>query len=231
MTLLPTEKQQKSSNPFDYTILLYGDPKIGKSEACSRIPDALFIQTEAGLKNLDVCTTPLIDSWNQFLEIAGEIAEGRHNFKTIVVDTIDGLYQICARHICQLNGWKHESDLDFGKGYARVRLELMRVLNKLSALPTGLVLVGHAKEKEVKTRTAKYDRMTVCFSGSIEEAITAFVDVGLYARVETIDGEKVRVVRSLHSDDYFAGGRINFFKDGMLLEDLFKPTTTKGGSK
>jgi hypothetical protein len=229
MTPLPTTKQQKSSNPFDYTILLYGDPKIGKSEACSRIPDALFIQTEAGIKNLSVFATPLIGSWSEFLEIAREVAEGNHSFKTIIVDTIDGMYNLCARHICEQNGWKHESDLDYGKGYARVRIELMRVLNKLAGLPTGLVLVGHAKEREVKTKTGNFDRVTLCFSGSIEEAITAFVDVALYARVETHEGEKSRVVRTLHSDDYFAGGRIDFFKDGMLLEDLFKPI--KGGKK
>jgi hypothetical protein len=226
---LPTEKTKKKTSPFDFTILLYGEPKIGKSEACSRIPDALFIQTEAGLKNLDVFSTPLVQTWEEFLNIAAEVSSGNHPFKTIVIDTIDGMYQLCAAYVCKKNGWEHESDLDYGKGYARVRLELMRVLNKLSALPTGLVLVGHAKEKEVKTRTGTFDRITLCFSGSIEEAITAFVDIGLYCRVEPNgEGERVRVVRSLFSDEYFAGGRVNFFDDGMLLEDLFKP---KGGKK
>jgi hypothetical protein len=118
--------------------------------------------------------------------------------------------------------------LDYGKGYARVRIEMMRVLNKLSALPTGLVLVGHAKEKEVKTRTGNFDRITLCFSGSIEEAVTAFVDIGLYCRVEESEEGKKRVVRSVYSNEYFAGGRVNFFEDGMLLENLFK-TKTKGG--
>jgi hypothetical protein len=228
---LPTAKQKKSTNPFDYTILIYGDPKIGKSEACSRIPDALFIQTEPGIKNLEVFTTPLIETWEEFLDVAKDMSEGKHSFKTIVVDTLDGMYQLCARYICKQNGWKHESELDYGRGYTRVKLELMRVLNKLAGLPTGLVLVGHAKEKEVKTRTGTFDRITLCFSSSIEEAITAFVDVALYARVETHEGEKIRVVRSLYSDDYFAGGRIDFFEDGMLLEDLFNETSKNGGSK
>lgn len=222
---LPTEKSKKKTSPFEYTILLYGEPKIGKSEACSRIPDALFIPTEAGLKNLTVYSTPLVETWAEFLNIAKELAEGKHKFKTIVIDTIDGLYRLCADHICKKNKWEHESDLDYGKGYARVRLELMRVLHKLAALPTGLVLVGHSKEKEVKTRTGTFDRVTLCFSGSIEEAITAFVDIALYARIEDKDEKKERIVRSIYSNDYFAGGRVNFFEDGMLLENLFK---TKG---
>jgi hypothetical protein len=227
---LPTEKSKKKLSPFEYTILLYGEPKIGKSEACSRIPDALFIQTEAGLKNLDVYKTPLVETWDDFKKICKEVEEGKHNFKTIIIDTIDGLYQLCARHISKQHGWADESDPEFGKGYLKVKLELMRVLNKLSALPTGLVLVGHSKEKEVRTRTGTFDRITLCFSASIEEAITAFVDVALFCHVENIDDEKKRVVRSICSNEYFAGGRINFFEDGMLLEDLFKQTK-KGGSK
>jgi hypothetical protein len=227
--MLPTEKSKKRTNPFDYTILIYGEPKIGKSEACSRIPDALFLQTEAGLKNLSVYSTPLIETWDDFLKLAAEISTGNHPYKTIVVDTIDGMYQLCARHICKKNGWEHESDLDYGKGYARVRMELMRVLHKLAALPTGLVLVGHSKEKEVKTRTGTFDRITLCFSGSIEEAITAFVDIALYCRIENVDDVKKRIVRSVYSNDYFAGGRVNFFDDGMLLSDLF--TQKKDGGK
>jgi hypothetical protein len=230
--MLPTQKKKKATNPFEFTILLYGVPKIGKSEACSRIPKALFLQTEAGLKNLDVYATDLIGTWEEFLTIAGEIAKGEHGYDTIIVDTIDGLYNLCSQYVCKKNGWEHESELDFGKGYARVKLELMRVLNKLSALPTGLVLVGHSKEKEVKQKSGKkYDRITLCFSGSIEEAITAFVDVALYACIEPIevDGEmrEVRVVHSLPSDKYFAGGRVSLFEEGMLLEDLFKEK--KGG--
>jgi hypothetical protein len=203
---LPTEKSKKKTSPFEYTILLYGEPKIGKSTACSRIPDALFIQTEAGLKNLNVYKTPLVETWDEFQKICAEIAEGKHNFKTIIIDTIDGLYQLCARHISKQHGWA----------------------DKLSALPTGLVLVGHSKEKEVRTRTGTFDRVTLCFSNSIEEAITAFVDVALFCHVEGVDEDKKRIVRSVCSNEYFAGGRINFFEDGMLLEDLFTKQI-KGG--
>lgn len=226
---LPTEKSKKTTNPFEFTVLLYGEPKIGKSEACARIPDALFVQTEAGLKNLEVFKTPLVETWEQFLDIAKEVHEGDHQYKTIIVDTIDGMYQLCAKYVCKKHGWDHESDLDYGKGYARIRVELLRVLNKLAALNTGLVLVGHSKLKEVKTKVGNFDKVTLAFSNSIEEAIVAFVDIGLYCRVETIDDEKQRIVHSLPHEDYFAGGRVNLFKDGMLLQDLFKNKT--GGKK
>lgn len=221
--LLPTEKSKKVTDPSRFTILLYGEPKIGKSEACSRIPDALFIQTEAGLKNLEVYKTPLVETWEQFLDIAKEVSEGNHPYKTIVIDTLDGMYQLCAKSVCRKNGWEHESDLDYGKGYARVKMELMRVLNKLAALPTGLILVGHSKMKEVKTKRGNFDKVTLAFSNSIEEAIVAFVDIGLYCCIETEEDVKERRVHSLPHDDYFAGGRVDLFKDGMLLSDLFKP--------
>jgi hypothetical protein len=219
---LPTEKSKKVTDPSRFTILLYGEPKIGKSEACAKIQNALFIPTEAGLKNLEVFRTPLVETWKQFLDIAKEVSEGNHLYDTIVVDTLDGMYNLCARDVCRQNGWEHESDLDYGKGYARVKMELMRVLNKLAALPTGLILVGHSKMKEVKTKRGNFDKVTLSFSNSIEEAIVGFVDIGLYCCIHTEDGESTRVVRSLPHDDYFAGGRVDLFKDGMLLSDLFK---------
>jgi hypothetical protein len=228
---LPTEKSKITTNPFEFTILLYGEPKIGKSEACARIPDALFIPTEAGLKNLSVYKTDLVKTWKEFGDIALKIEEENHPFKTIVIDTIDGMYRLCADHICNQWGWKHESEPDnYGQSYALIKQEFMRVLNKLASLPTGLVLVGHSRIKEMKNRVGKkYNKVSLAFSEKVEEEIAAFVDISLYCCIENIDDKKLRIVHSLTSDNYFAGGRSNMFEDGSLLSDLFNQK--KGGKK
>jgi hypothetical protein len=231
--MLPTSKSKKETNPSKFTILLYGEPKIGKSEACARIENALFIQTEAGLKNLEVYTTGLLTTWEDFKKVGLELVTKEHSYETVIIDTIDGLYQLCAKYICKQNGWKHESEPDFGKAYALIKLELMRTLHVLSSQPFGLVLVGHAKTKELKTKVGKaYDKVTLNFSNTIEEAITSFVDIALYAMIERdVDNEcDVRVVKSLSNPDYFAGGRVDLFENNMLLSDLFA-TKKEGGTK
>ena len=66
---------------------------------------------------------------------------------------------MCAEHVCQKFKIEHESDLGFGKGYALINNEFYRVLNKLSLLPHGLILISHSQEKELETRTGKLTRV------------------------------------------------------------------------
>ena len=94
-----------------------------------------------------------IQSWDQLLAACGEIAEGKHPFKTIIVDTVDNAYRMCADHVCAKFKIEHESDLGYGKGWALINNEFHRVHTKLAFLPYGLFLVSHSVEREIETRT------------------------------------------------------------------------------
>jgi len=89
--LLPTAKTPPKASLSDYTVLVHSRPKAGKSEFCSHADNALFLATEPGLNALEVYQVP-ITSWDDFLAACGEIAEGNHPFKTIVIDTVDLAY-------------------------------------------------------------------------------------------------------------------------------------------
>ena len=106
---------------------------------------------------LDVFQVP-IQSWDDLLTACAEITEGKHPFKTVIIDTVDNAYKFCADYILKKFKIEHESDLGYGKGYALINNEFQRVLTKLAFLPCGLFLVSHAKEIEVETRTGKYTR-------------------------------------------------------------------------
>ena len=141
----------------DLTVLVYGQTKIGKSTLCSNAESALFLATEPGLNALDVYQVPIL-SWDDLLNACAEITDGKHPFKTVIIDTIDNAYKFCTDYILKKFKIEHESDLGYGKGYAIVNNEFQRVLTKLAFLPYGLFLVSHAKEIEVETRTGKYTR-------------------------------------------------------------------------
>ncbi len=116
--------------------------------------EPLFLATEPGLNALDVYQVPIL-SWDDLLNACAEIAEGKHPFKTVIIDTIDNAYKFCTDYILKKFKIEHESDLGYGKGYAIVNNEFQRVLTKLAFLPYGLFLVSHAKEIEVETRTGE----------------------------------------------------------------------------
>lgn len=209
--MLPTQKTPPKPNLHDLTVLVHGPNKFGKSTMCAQSDGALFLATEPGLNHLEVYQQP-ISTWDELLVSAKEIAEGKHAFRTIVIDTVDNAYRMCAEYICRKYEVEHESDLEYGKGYALVNGEFHRVLNKLALLPYGLFLVSHSQEKEIETRTGKYTKVVPTLPDKARKLVLGLVDIILFCDLEpTIgaDGKPSyrRVLRTKPSLAYEAGDR------------------------
>jgi hypothetical protein len=209
--MLPTQKSPPKTTLSDLTVLVYGPSKIGKSTWCSQADGALFLATEAGLNNLDVYQVP-IATWEELLAACKEIAEGKHPYKTVIIDTVDNAYRMCAEHICQKFKIEHESDLGYGKGYALINNEFYRVLNKLALLPCGLFLVSHSQERELETRTGKLTRIVPTLPDKARKIVLGMVDVILFCDLEPTTGPdgkpaQRRVVRTKPNMHYEAGDR------------------------
>lgn len=209
--MLPTQKTPPKPELRDLTVLVHGPHKFGKSTLCAQADGALFLATEPGLNHLEVYQQP-ISTWDELLVSAREIAEGKHAFRTIVIDTVDNAYRMCAEYICRKYEVEHESDLEYGKGYAMVNGEFHRVLNKLALLPYGLFLVSHSQEKEIETRTGKYTKVVPTLPDKARKLVLGLVDIILFCDLEpTIgaDGKPSyrRVLRTKPSLAYEAGDR------------------------
>lgn len=220
--MLPTKKTAPKTDLTDFTILVHGKQKYGKSTFCSMAPDALFLATEPGLNSLETYQVP-ITSWDDLLAAAGEIAQGNHSFRTIVIDTIDLAYRMCADHVCRRAKVEHESDLTFGKGFALVNNEFYRVLTKLGHLPYGLVLISHSQDREVETRTGKVVRTIPTLPDKARKIVLGMVDMILYVDLEPVAGpegrpETRRVIRTKPSLTYEAGDRTGRLPEVLDLD-------------
>ncbi len=209
--LLPTQKTPPKPDLADLTVLVYGATKIGKSTWCSHADNAVFLSTEPGLNSLEVFQVP-IRSWDELLAACGEIAEGKHEFKTVILDTVDNAYRMCAEHVCRKFKIEHESDLGYGKGFALVNNEFQRVLNKLAFMPCGLYLISHSQEVEIETRTGKYNKTVPTLPEKARKIVLGLVDMVLYCDIETAAGTEGRMVarrvmRTKPSLNYEAGDR------------------------
>lgn len=209
--MLPTAKTPPKPSLADLTVLVYGPTKIGKSDWCSHAESALFLSTEPGLNSLEVFQVP-ITSWDELLAACAEIAEGKHPFKTIVIDTVDNAFKMCAEHICRKFKVDHEADLPYGKAYALISNEFQRVLNKLAFMPYGLILISHSQTAEIKTRTGKHTKIVPTLPEKARKTVLGLVDMVLYCDIEAVpgpDGVPVarRVMRTKPSKDYEAGDR------------------------
>jgi len=209
--MLPKQKTPPKTDLRDLSVLLYGPTKSGKSELCSHADNALFLATEPGLNHLEVYQVS-IGTWDELLAAAKEIAEGKHPFRTIVIDTVDNAYRMCAEYVCAKFKIDHESDLEYGKGYSLVNAEFHRVINKLALLPYGLWLVSHAQDKEIQTRTGKYTKTVPTLPDKARKLVLGLVDIILFADLDPTtnpDGKPAyrRVLRTKPSAAYEAGDR------------------------
>lgn len=219
---LPTTKTPPKRSFCDVSILLYGPSKIGKSTFASQAPDAIFLATEPGLNALEVYQHP-ITSWPEFLEACAELAKGKHPFRTVVIDTIDVLYRLCADHICQKRGLEHESDGAHGKVYGLIKNEIYRVLAKLAHLPYGLILISHSQDRDLETRTGTVTRTVPTLSESFRQIVIGLVDLILYCDVQSEQDENGgrrlrRVIRTKPSPNYDAGDRFGCLPEVLDLD-------------
>jgi hypothetical protein len=219
--MLPTSKTPPKLHLQEYTVLLYGPPKIGKSEMCSQANGALFLETEPGLNSLEVFRSP-ISTWDDLLVAAKEIADGNHSFQTVVIDTVDNAYRMCADYVNKKAKVEHESDLEYGKGYSLVNSEFYRVMNKLALLPYGLFLISHSQDKEVEGRTGKSMKTVPTLPDKARKLILGLVDIVLFCDFEpTSDGDGKaghrRVLRTKPTARYEAGDRTGRLPESIEL--------------
>lgn len=229
---LPTTKTPPCLDLSRLKALVYGLPKLGKSTFCAGFPDAIFLATERGLDALSVHQLP-ITNWKEMTDALGEIAEGGHKFKTVIIDTIDNAFAMCVEHFTTKHKVEYVGDLPFGKGFGLVKNEFRRVLTKLSHLPYGLVLVSHAKTKTVETPTGEIEKTTPTIPDQGRDIVLAFADLVLYVDQEDVKDEKSgkrvsrRVIRTKRTANYEAGDRTARLPETLPLEfDAFAAAFT-----
>jgi hypothetical protein len=219
---LPTQKTAPKSDIKDFTVLVYGPVGIGKSEFCSHADSALFIATEPGLNALEVFQVP-VTTWEELTEVLAKIAGGDHNFQTLILDTIDNAFRMCADYICKKHGILHPTDLEYGKGWGLVNNEFTRILIKARALGLGLYMISHSSEKELDTRTGKIMHTRPTLPDKMREIIMGMVDIILFADFEGPDEigagtEAQRILRTKPARTYEAKDRFGKLPEHLPLD-------------
>lgn len=219
---LPVARSQIQNDLSTKSMLLYGPPKIGKSTFASKFPGALFFECEPGLNSLEVFKVPTYN-WLDLLEACKLVAAGNHPYKTIVIDTVDNAFKYCSDHVCAVNKIVYEGDMPHGKGWAFVKNEWHRVMTRLASLPYGLVLISHAAEKGVETRTGNITRTAPTLPNRARDVVMGMVDMILFAdasAVKDAHGNIVtaRVLRTKPSPTFEAGDRTGRLPETLPLD-------------
>lgn len=144
-------------------ILLYGIHGVGKSQWAAKAPGAIFLNVEDGINDIDCASTEHLRSFDAVIQSINWLTTEPHDFKTVVVDTIDWVEQLIFRDIAHAAGVQSIADIDFGKGYPRSIPKWKMFLDFLDALRNkrgmAVILLAHARvEKFASPEGATYDR-------------------------------------------------------------------------
>lgn len=175
--------------------LLYGMPKIGKTTLASQYPNPLVLDAEYGTLNLAVPTWDSligkdrvnnpIRKWEEVLQ-ATSVIEALENVEgTLVIDTANEVFGWCRDYVLRTNGWDHETDGAYGKGWRAVRDEFSSWCRRLTGLPYGLIFVAHENTIEIESATEKYEKVVPRMDKACKEIIEPMVDLIMYAHSRT----------------------------------------------
>lgn len=208
---------------------IYGDSYVGKSTFVDKFDDLLFLNTDG---NTDNTTSPVINikdevvkegritkrtfAWEQFLNVVSELETDKDSgFKAIAIDLFEDLREHCRIYVFDKNGWEHESDGGYGKGWAMVKTEFNNAIKRLKNLGYQIIYIS----KEVKSETTlKGGAVRTNFIPNIDDKTANFttgtVDLTIRAFMNS-DG--VRLLQLSKQRKVFGGGRFNFLNDTCEL--------------
>lgn len=150
-------------------ILLYGEPKTGKTILAKQFPNALFLDLEGGTLNYSVSTweqlikrdrvTSPIRTWQDIQKATDVLVKiSQKSSGVLVIDPVTMAYKLCRQHVLDSMNIGHETDAGHGKGWEAVRVEFEAWITKLAGLPFGIIFIAHDAEKLIETRVEKYNR-------------------------------------------------------------------------
>jgi hypothetical protein len=227
--VLPTEKSKPSIDPRDYSWLIYGKKKIGKTTLAAQFENALFLMCEPGGKALSIRQVS-VRNWSEFRGYI-DLAIKDKDTRTIVIDTADLCYAYCLEYVCDKLAIEHPADEGYGKGWNAVRKEFVSVINKLLHSGKGVVFISHSKDEEFKTRHSDTFHKTVSsMPGQAKDVLEGLVDI--WANYD-YDGRR-RVLIIGGSDEVDAGNRIEgrfHYPDGSPIDRIPMGGNPKEGYK
>lgn len=173
-------------------MVIYGPHGIGKTTLGASAPNAVVIQTEDGLGMLDVNHFPLAKTFTDVMEALTSLATDDHDFKTLMLDSLDWLEPLIWKHTCAINSWESIETPGFGKGYIEALYYWSDYLDAINYLRSQkrmtIIQTAHAEVKRYDDPTSDpYDRYQIKLQKSAASKVLEHADVVFFAnyRVST----------------------------------------------
>ncbi|ADJ78929.1 AAA family ATPase [Ligilactobacillus salivarius] len=220
MVTLPENKRRILTEVTRRKLWIYGAPFTGKTTFANEFPDPLMLNTDGNTSYVDAPVVPIKDevtttgrrtsrkfAWQVFKEYIDELEKKDNDFKTIVVDLVEDLYESCRLYMYDKLGIEHESDDPF-KAWDEVRTEFLSTMRRVTNLDyENIVLISH--EDSTKDILSRAGAKLTTFKPNIQEKVANKIAgmVDLVCRVVVEDNEHILSFKTTTTQ--FGGGRLS----------------------
>lgn len=216
-------------------IVMIGVEGVGKSTAGAGMDSPIFLCAEDGLVGPQFAETPSWSpsSWDDAMAFLDWLRTEEHDYKSLVVDTLDWLEPKLYEYVCNRDGKANIEDYGYGKGYTVAAEEFRRFLGKIDALNKkglAILVLTHSQIKPFNNPVGdNYDRYEPKVAKQIAGMVKEWADVVLFARFKVFAhkgkgqmkakgiGGQERVVHTTHSAGWDAKNRYGL-PDEMPLD-------------
>ena len=152
---MPSELEVKKT----ISILIYGEPGIGKTTLGVSAPDAVLFDYDGGVQRINGAhrvPTLQVTSWEQTQEAIEEIAKELPNTKTIVIDTVGKMLDYMSAYIIKNDPKMAQRDGSLSlKGYGVRKTMFVNFIKQLAISGRNVVFIAHEREEHRGEETYK----------------------------------------------------------------------------
>jgi hypothetical protein len=202
------EKLKTGGGPSGTRLVIYADTKAGKTTTASQAPSPIFVGTDDGFRRLTVQGLDAPETWPDFLAQIEEVVEEgpEAGFQTLVIDTLNGVADLCAQYICDqhFSGLWADSKKGFlawggHQGWTAVSEEMKKIfplIDKLVDQGWWIVVLCHQKvEKVADPIEGDFDRYGPAVHRAVWARFAAWADAILRISFDAgIDPETGNVI-------------------------------------
>jgi hypothetical protein len=231
-------------------ILIYGQAGIGKTTFGAAAPKPIFLPIEDGLGKIEADAFPCPKSYTDVRDSLDALIKEDHDYKTVVVDSLDWLEPLVWDHTCTASGYKTIEQPGYGRGYVealkywREFLDRLNYLRDMKAMQT--ILVGHSIIREFKSPdTDSFDRYQIKLQQKAADLVCEHSDAILFAnykkstmKSESRGGQRTRAIgtgeRILYTEErpaWLAKNRYGLPPEMELSYDAFLTAIKDGQGK